>query len=61
MDKIRDLNDGKERSEVDLRDLRASIERGDTIEMTAILLCRTTNVVEVEAKARELGLPARHD
>ncbi len=61
MDKIRDLNDGKEWSDVDLHDLRASIESGASIEETAVLLARSTNVAEVESKARELGLRVQYD
>jgi hypothetical protein len=57
----RDLNDGKPWSEMDLDDLGTAIEAGCTIEHAARFLCRATNVPEVEAKARELGLEVRHE
>jgi hypothetical protein len=60
MDKIRDFNDGKIWPEKDIATSRALIAPGDTIEKAARYLCRATTVDEVEAKARELGLPARH-
>lgn len=60
MPEPRDLNDGKPWSEMDIRDLRSALEHGDTIEAAARHLCRATNVAEVEAKARELGLEIRH-
>jgi hypothetical protein len=41
--------------------LRALIALGDTIEKAARYLCRATTIDEVEAKARELDLPVRHD
>ena len=61
MDEIRDLNDGKEWSEMDIADLRAFTKAGASIQETASFLCRSTNVAEVEAKARELGLPVRNE
>jgi hypothetical protein len=57
----RDLNDGKPWSEMDLDHLSTVIEAGWSIEHAARFLCRATNVPEVEAKARELGLPVRHE
>jgi hypothetical protein len=36
-------------------------KRSDTYLGVASFLCRSTNPSEVEAKARELGLPVRHD
>lgn len=60
MPDAKDLNDGKEWSYMALQDLRAAIEAGDTIEEAARFLCRSTNVAEVAAKARELGLPVRY-
>ncbi len=59
MDEIRDLSDGKPWSDMDLEDLRAVIKAGATIEGAASVLCRSTNVAGVEAKARELGLRVR--
>jgi len=50
------VNDGKEWSEMDLRDLRAAIENGATFEDAALFLCRASTVDDVAQKARELGL-----
>jgi hypothetical protein len=47
-------NDGKEWSETDIRDLKASIEYGASIEDTADHLCR--QVEAVAGKAEQLGL-----
>lgn len=58
---IRDLNDGKAWSEMDLRELSVAIQFGNTIEDAAMFLCRKGTVEEVEAKVRELGLEVRHD
>jgi hypothetical protein len=60
MPDAKDLNDGKEWSDMDLQDLRGAIEAGDTIEEAARFLCRSTNVAEVAAKARELGLRVQY-
>jgi hypothetical protein len=60
MPDAKDLNDGKEWSDMALRDLRGAIEAGDTVEEAARFLCRSTNVAEVAAKARELGLRVQH-
>jgi hypothetical protein len=46
-------------SGADIRDLKWLLENGTSIEDVARLL-RATNVLEVEAKARELGLEVRH-
>ena len=56
MPEKRDLNDGKEWSEMDLFDLRAAIESGETIEVVARFLCRAGTVDEIVQKAQELGL-----
>jgi hypothetical protein len=61
MNEDRDLNDGKPWSEMDIEDLRHAVENNWTIEDTARFLCRITAVDEVEAKAKELGLPVRHE
>jgi hypothetical protein len=57
----RDLNEGKPWSEMDLDDLRTVIEAGCSIEHVARFPCPSMNVPEVEDKARELGLPVRHE
>ena len=49
-----DLNTGNEWSELDIADLRASRDQGDSIEQTARFLCRSVD--EIRAKAAELGL-----
>jgi hypothetical protein len=52
-----DLNSGKPWSWMALRDLRASIRLGDTIQDTATFLCR--GVQETAEQATKLGLPVR--
>lgn len=44
---------------MDLSNLRAAFEAGETIEEAARLLCRLGSVEGVRAKARELGLTFR--
>jgi hypothetical protein len=51
-----DTNDGKYWSEMDVRNLMASLRCGDTIEEAAERLCRSGTVDEVRRKAEELGL-----
>jgi hypothetical protein len=51
-----DANDGKHWSEMDVRNLMASLRCGDTIEEAAEHLCRSGTVDEVRRKADELGL-----
>jgi hypothetical protein len=51
-----DANDGKHWSEMDVRNLMASLRCGDTIEEAAERLCRSGTVDEVRRKAEELGL-----
>ena len=51
-----DVNSGKSWSEMDLEDLRHSIDYGDTFAQTASFLCRDETR---SAKAKELGLVAR--
>jgi hypothetical protein len=53
---IRDLNDGKPWSEMDLFDLRNSVAYGRPIEEVADFLCWAGTVEEVRRKAEELGL-----
>jgi hypothetical protein len=55
MEKI-DANDGQVWSEMDVRDLTASVLCGDTIEEAAEFLCRSGTIDEVRRKAEELGL-----
>jgi hypothetical protein len=47
---IRDLNDGKPWSEMDLSDLRNSLAYGRSIEEVAGFLCRSGTVEEVKRK-----------
>ena len=49
-----DVNSGKSWSEMDLEDLRHSIDYGDTFAQAASFLCRDED--EVRQKARQLGL-----
>ena len=50
-----DANDGEPWSEMDVRDLTASLASGSTIEEAAVHLCRSGTIAEVKAKATELG------
>jgi hypothetical protein len=58
-DEMPEPKDGAAWSGADIRDLKWLLENGTSIEDVARLL-RATNVLEVEAKARELGLEVRH-
>jgi hypothetical protein len=61
MPEPKDFYDSAAWSGPDIRDLKWLLENGTSIEEVARLLRRATNVPEVEAKARELGLPVRHE
>jgi hypothetical protein len=52
-----DANSGKPWSEMDIQDLRASLDFGNTIADAASMLCRDED--EVRQKAKELGLVER--
>ena len=54
--KVEDANDGEPWTEMDVRDLTASVLCGDTIEEAAEFLCRSGTIDEVRRKAEELGL-----
>jgi len=58
-----DRNDGKVWSEMDLWDLKNSLERGNSIEEVSEFLCRKGTIDEVRRKADELGLKyhSEHD
>jgi hypothetical protein len=56
MPDVKDLNDGKEWSDVDIEDLRRALEHGTSIEDAAQFLHRATAIAEVAHKALELGL-----
>ena len=49
-----DANSGEPWSEMDIQDLRASLDFGNTLADAASMLCR--DLPEVRKKARELGL-----
>jgi hypothetical protein len=61
MPEPKDFYDGAAWSGADIRDLKWLLENETPIEDVARLLRRATNVLEVEAKARELGLEVWHD
>ncbi len=61
MPEERDLHDGDEWSDMAIEDLRRAHANGETVEEAARFLCRATNVAEVAAKPRELGLSMRHE
>jgi hypothetical protein len=48
------INSGRPWSEMDLFDLRSSLEWGRSIEEVAEFLCRDVEEVEIEAKVRGL-------
>jgi hypothetical protein len=48
------INSGQPWSEMDLFDLRNSLEHGSSIEEVAEFLCRDVEEVEIEAKVRGL-------
>ena len=52
-----DANSGEPWSEMDIQDLRASLDFGNTIADAASMLCRDED--EVRQKAKELGLVER--
>ena len=54
-----DANDGNPWSEMDLWDLKNSLQYGDSIEEVAVFLCRSGTTDEVRRKADELGLKYR--
>jgi hypothetical protein len=60
-DRHHDTNDEKPWNDMDIRDLRASLEHGSTLEEAASFLCRAGTVEEVRKKADELGLTYRRD
>jgi hypothetical protein len=51
-----DIYDGADWTEMDIEDLRASIEGGASIEDAVEFLCRSGTVDDVARKACELGL-----
>jgi hypothetical protein len=51
-----DANDGEPWSEMDVKDLTASLASGRTIEEAAVHPCRSGTLADVMAKANELGL-----
>ena len=53
---VMDIYDGADWTEMDIEDLKASIEGGASIEDAAEFLCRSGTVDDVARKARELGL-----
>jgi hypothetical protein len=55
-DEMPEPKDGAAWSGADIRDLKWLLENGTSIDDVARLLRRATNVIEVEAKALELGL-----
>jgi hypothetical protein len=59
--KKKDIYDGEPWTEMAIRDLRAEIEHGSTIEEAAGHLCRSGTVDDVKRKAAELGLKWQHD
>ncbi|MGX9431842.1 MULTISPECIES: hypothetical protein [Bradyrhizobium] len=52
-----DIYDGAEWTEMDIVDLKASLEHGSTIEEASEFLCRSGSIDDVARKAAELGLP----
>jgi hypothetical protein len=53
---MKDANDGKPWTEIDVRGLMAALRVGDTIEEAAEHLCRSGTIKDVRYKAEELGL-----
>jgi hypothetical protein len=51
-----DIYDGAAWTEMDIDDLKAAIEHGDSPEEAAEFLCRSGSIDDVARKARELGL-----
>jgi hypothetical protein len=59
MDAPRDINDGAEWSEMDIADLKSAVAYGRSLEEVAEFLCRSGTPLDVDAKAKELGLTWR--
>jgi hypothetical protein len=53
---MKDANDGKAWTDMDVRHLMARLKWGDTIEETAQHLCRSGTINDVRRKAEQLGL-----
>jgi hypothetical protein len=53
-----DINDGAEWSEMDIADLKSAVA-GRSLQEVAELLCRSGTPLDVDAKAKELGLTWR--
>ena len=53
---MKDANDGRTWTEMDVRQLMACLKGGDTIEDTAKHLCRSGTINDVQRKAQQLGL-----
>ena len=53
---MKDANDGKPWTEIDVRGLMAALRVGDTIEEAAEHLCRSGTIKDVRHKAEALGL-----
>jgi hypothetical protein len=51
-----DIYDDEPWTEMDVRDLMAALNAGDSIEEAATHLCRSGTLEEVRRKAEELGL-----
>jgi hypothetical protein len=51
-----DISDNQPWSETDVEDLKNHIAHGATLEETGAFLCRAGTLLEVAAKAKELGL-----
>jgi hypothetical protein len=58
---IRDVNDDKPWSQLDLRELRHALAWGESIQEAAHLLGRSGTLSEVKLKAEELGLLSKTD
>jgi hypothetical protein len=55
-EEMKDANDGKPWTEIDVRGLMAALRCGETIEEAAEHLCRSGTIKDVRHKAEELGL-----
>jgi hypothetical protein len=53
---MKDVNDGKPWTEMDVRGLMSALRVGETIEEAAQHLCRSGTIDDVRRKAEELGL-----
>ena len=58
---IRDINDHKLWSQMDLRELRHALAWGESIQEAAHSLGRSGTLGEVKLKAKELGLLSKTD